>query len=119
MNYTIILGYLVLFIIQYFAIQAIPITLVGGIISKFINIYLGILIAGILTWLGINFIWFKVFDYQLPLLAFILSIGFQFWHLKKAQHELTETSKQMVVGEIWAIILVAIYILMFKGFNLY
>ncbi|WP_066219813.1 hypothetical protein [Formosa haliotis] len=119
MDYTIILGYLVLLLIQYFAIQAIPITLIGGLISRFTNIYVGVLIAGILTWLGINFIWFKVFDYNLPLLAFILSIGFQFWHLKKAQLELTETSKQMVVGEIWSIILVAIYILIFKDFNLY
>jgi hypothetical protein len=119
MDYTIILGYLILLLIQYFAIQAIPITLVGGIISKFTNIYVGVLIAGILTWLGINLIWFKIFDYNLPLLAFILSIGFQFWHLKKAQFELTETSKKMVIGEIWAIILVAIYILVFKEFNLY
>ncbi len=119
MDYTIILGYVVLLLIQYFAIQAIPITLIGGLISRFTNIYVGVLIAGILTWLGINFIWFKVFDYHLPLLAFILSIGFQFWHFKKAQVELTETSKQMVVGEIWTIILVALYILIFKDFNLY
>lgn len=119
MDYTIISCYLVLLLIQYFAIQAIPITLIGGLISRFTNIYVGVLISGILTWLGINLIWFKIFDYQLPLLAFILSIGFQFWHLKKAQLELTETSKQMVVGEIWSIILVAIYILIFKDFNLY
>jgi hypothetical protein len=119
MDYTFILGYLVLLLIQYFTIQAIPITLVGGIISKFTNIYVGVLIAGILTWLGINFIWFKIFDYQLPLLVFILSIGFQFRHLKKSEFELTETSKKMVVGEIWAIILVAIYILVFRDFNLF
>tara|TARA_R100000353_G_scaffold174742_1_gene143374 strand:+ start:1047 stop:1406 length:360 start_codon:yes stop_codon:yes gene_type:complete len=119
MDYTIILGYLVLLLVQYFAIQAIPISIVGGIVSRFTNIYVGVLIAGILTWLGINLIWFKIFDYQLPLLAFILSIGFQFWHLKKARLELTETSKQMVIGEIWTIILVAIYVLIFKDFNLY
>ena len=119
MDYTIIIGYLILLSIQYFAIQAIPIALVSGIISKFTNIYVGVIIAGVLTWLGINIIWFKIFHYQLPFLVFILSIGFQFWHLNKSQFELTETSKQMVVGEIWAIISVAIYILIFKEFNLY
>ena len=119
MDYTIILGYLVLLIIQYFAIQAIPITIVGGIISKFTNIYVGVLIGGILTWLGISFIWFKIFDYHLPLLVFILSVIFQIWHLNKARFELNEMSKKMVIGEIWSIILVSIYILIFKEFNLY
>ncbi len=119
MDYTIIIGYFVLLLIQYFAIQAIPITIIGGIISRLIGIYPAIVITGILTWLGINLIWLKVFDYNLTLLAFVLSLGLQLFHLKSAKNDLTGTSKQMIIGEVISIILVGIYILTFKEFNIY
>lgn len=124
-DYTIILGYLVLLLIQYFAISATSISIICAILTPFrwlftFEILNGIiLIAGILIWLGLNFIWFKIFDYQLPLLAFALSIGFQLWYFIKAELELIEPAKQQVIGETWAIIFVAIYILVFKDFNLY
>ncbi|MDP2524868.1 hypothetical protein [Maribacter dokdonensis] len=119
MDYTLIIGYFVLLLIQYFAIQAIPITIVGGLISRITGIYPAIIITGLLTWLGINLIWLKVFDFNLTLLAFVLSIGLQLFHLKTAKTDLTGTSKQMIIGEIISLIIVGIYILAFKEFNFY
>lgn len=119
MDYIIVLGYLILILIQYFSIQAIPITLIGGLISRFSSIYIGVVIAGFLTWLGINFIWFKIFAYNLPFLAFLLSITFQIWHLNKARSELTIESRKMIIGELISIIAVGFFVLIFKSFNWY
>ena len=64
MDYTFILGYWVLLLIQYFTIQAIPITLVGGIISKFTNIYVVVLIAGIVFLVNILSFALKVLHFD-------------------------------------------------------
>lgn len=118
MDLTIILGYVILILIQYFSIQAIPVSLIGGIINKVTNNTLfSMLVGGLITWFFINLIWLKVYNHNLPLLAFILSFSFQFIHGNLNNKELTVTSKQMIVAEMWSILLIAIYVLAFKEFN--
>lgn len=117
MDWTIILGYLGLLLIQIFAIQSIPAGIFGGVFGRFR--LLGILIGSILTWYLIAIAWFKIFGYHLSLLAFILSITFQGYHLSKSKNELTDSSKFMIEGEMTAILLVGLYILIFKEFNWY
>lgn len=118
MNWTLILGYFILILIQYLSIQAIPVSIIGGIIGRISkNIFLGMLVGGLITWFLINLIWLKVYNYNLPFLAFVLSFSFQFINLKLNNKELTETSKQMIVAEMWSILLIAIYVLALKEFN--
>jgi hypothetical protein len=67
----------------------------------------------------VNLLWYNAFDYQLPLLAFMIILGFQFWHVKKEQLKLSETSKLLGLRGISAIFWAAMYIFVFKEFNLY
>jgi hypothetical protein len=60
MDWTIILGYFGLLLIQYFAIQSIPAGIMGAIFGQFR--LLGILIGSILTWYLLDIAWLKIFD---------------------------------------------------------
>jgi hypothetical protein len=117
MDWTVLLGYFILLLIQYLAIQSLPIGLIGALFGKF-RLF-GILIGAIITWYFIDFAWMKIFGNHLPLLAFILSLTFQSWHLFKSKNELTYSSKFMIEGEMMGIFLVSLFILIFKQFNWY
>lgn len=117
MDWTITLGYLGLLLIQYFALQSIPAGIFGAMFGQFR--LLGILIGSILTWYLLDLAWVKIFGNHLPLLAFLLSLIFQAWHLSKSKNELTDNSKFMIEGEMIAIFLVALYVLIIKEFNWY
>lgn len=117
MDWTIILGYIGLLGIQIFAIQSIPAGLFGALFGQFR--LLGILIGSLLTWYLLDIAWFKIFGYHLPLLAFVLSMGFQAYHLSKSKKELTDSSKFMIEGDVTAILLVGLYVLIYKEFNWY
>lgn len=117
MDWGIILGYVCLLGIQIIAIQSIPAVIFGAIFGQFR--LLGILIGSFFTWFLLDFAWFKIFGYHLPLLAFVLSMVFQAYHLSKSKNELTDNSKFMIEGEMTAILLIGLYILIFKEFNWY
>ena len=118
MDWTIILGYVILIFIQYLTKKTIHVSLIGGIINKITNNTLfSMLVGGLITWFFINLIWLKVYNHNLPLLAFVLSFSFQFIHGNLSNKELTETSKQMIVAEMWSILLIALYVLVLKEFN--
>lgn len=117
MDWTIILGYLSLLIIQIFALQSFPAGIVAALFGEFR--LLGILFGSLFTWYFINLAWLKIFGYHLPLLAFVLSMIFQAFHLSNSKNELTDNSKFMIEGEMVAILLVGLYVLIFKDFNWY
>ena len=113
-----IASYIIIFLTQALSLTFIPISLVGEILKKLkIPLQIGIFIGGLLTWFFINLIWLKVYNHNLPLLAFVLSFSFQFIHGNLSNKELTETSKQMIVAEMWSILLIALYVLVLKEFN--
>lgn len=118
MNWTIILGYVILILIQYFAVQVIFITIISSLIGKLLkNILLSMLLGSIVIWFIINLIWLKTYNHNLPLLAFILSLSFQFIHGNVSDDKLNEASKKMIFAEMWSIVLISIYVLAFKEFS--
>lgn len=117
MDWIIILGYLGLLGIQIFAIQSIPAGIFGALFGQFR--LLGILIGSLLTWYLLDLAWFNIFGHHLPLLAFVLSLLFQAYHLSQSKKELTDNSKFMIEGEMIAILFIGLYVLIFKEFNWY
>ena len=115
MDWMIVLGYVVLLLIQLMAIQALPTSIVASIFGSFRLI--GIILGSILTWYLINFLWLKAFDYNLPFLALFLSLLFQTYNLVASKDELTDSSKFMIEGDMIAIVLIALYVFIFKEFN--
>src|SRR5690554_6696939 len=114
----IILGYVILILIQVLSIQALPATIIGGLLSRLFNsLFIGALIGSIFTWFLISYLWFKIFGYYLPFLAFILSLLFHIIHINVEQYKLTPESKTMMVAEIWSIIIVGFCVLTFVEFN--
>lgn len=121
MDYTIIIGYVVLLIIiQFFAIQALFISLFSGYLTRLLgNIFLSALFVSVAVWLILGLFWFKIFDYAMPFLAFLLSILFQVLHLNKEKYSLSKLSKNLIVAEVWGIIITAIFVFIFVEFNWY
>lgn len=120
MDYTIILGYAILLVIQFLAIQALFISMLSGYLTKLSrNLFFSALSASVSVWIILCIIWFKIFDYAMPFLAFLLSVLFQAVHLKREKYSLSELSKTLIIAEIWGIIITAIFVFIFLKFNWY
>ena len=116
MDMEIFLAYSILLIAQYFAITSIPISILGGLLSRLCsNLHLGLFLAGLVVWNIIDLIWLAFLGNHLPLLAIVLSIGFQFWSSR--DRRMTEASQLMIVAGSWSILAVAIYVWIFRGFD--
>ena len=79
------------------------------------NLHLGLFLAGLVVWNIIDLIWLAFLGNHLPLLAIVLSIGFQFWSSR--DRRMTEASQLMIVAESCSILAVAIYVWIFRGFD--
>ncbi len=120
MSSTILLSYIILILVQVFALTFIPISLTGLILGKLkIDTSTSLLIGGLLVWYGINIIWLRFTSYNLPLLAFFLVEivkGLKGMFVNKVDPEMNE----MMSGiEQKSIILIALYIFIFREFNLF
>ncbi|WP_395051516.1 hypothetical protein [Flavobacterium sp.] len=118
MNFTIIWSYIILILVQVFALTFIPISLIGVILGRIkIGISTSLLIGGLLVWFGINLVWLHFTGYNLPLLAFFLIEAVKLFKglgVNKVDPEMNE----MILGiELKSIILIALYIFIFKEFN--
>jgi hypothetical protein len=69
-----------------------------------------------ITWLLIDFLWVKFEGKHIPILLLVGIIGILFFQGKKGNH--TSEGLNLLFSEIWAIILLCIYISIF-GFRLY
>jgi hypothetical protein len=120
MNYTILWSYSLLILVQIFALTFIPISLIGAILGKFkISTSTSLLIGGLLVWFGINLIWLNFTGYNLPLLAFLLVEGIKLFKGIGKNKVDDEMNKMMIGIELKSIILIALYIFIFREFNLY
>lgn len=120
MNWTILLGYLLLLVSHFFAVPSVIIALIGGVIGRITrNYHLGILLGAVITWAGISSAWKFFFDYEMPLLAFVISMTFLFSHGNISYNELNKNARKMIVGQLWGIIIIAMYTLIFIQFNWY
>jgi hypothetical protein len=120
MNFTIFWAYIILILVRIFALTFIPISLIGVILGKLkIGFSTSLLIGGLLVWFGINLIWLNFTGYNLPLLAFFLVeivTRLKGMFVNKVDPEMNE----MMVGiELKSIILIALYIFIFREFNWY
>ena len=116
MDMKIFLAYSILLIGQCFAIPAFPISILGGLSSRLSsNLNLTLFVASLVVWNIIDLIWLAFLGNHLPLLAIVLSIGFQFWSSR--DRRMTEASQLMIVAESWSILAVAIYVWIFRGFD--
>lgn len=120
MNFTILWSYIVLILVQIFALTFIPISLTGVILEKVkIKLSTALFIGGLLVWFGINLIWLHFTNYNLPLLAFFLVEAVKLFKglgFNKVDPEMNE----MMLGiEHKSIILIALYVLIFREFNWY
>lgn len=77
---------------------------------------LNLLLGSILTWFILNYIWLKIYDFNIPIFALILSLAFQLIHGNISYNELSETSRKSIVAESWAILIFGAYIIIFKDF---
>jgi hypothetical protein len=118
MDYTILWSYIVLLLVQVFALTFIPISLIGLILGKIkIGTSTSLLIGGLLVWYGINLIWFHFTSYNLPLLAFFL-VGIVKGLKKMFVNKVDPEMNEMMSGiEQKSIIIIALYILIFIEFN--
>lgn len=109
-----ILGYITLILIQFFSIQAIPISIAGGLIARVSgNLNLGNFIASCIIWFAISMLWFSIYNAHLPILAYSISIIYQFIQGNTNYKILSENSKNMMSAEIWGILTVALYQIIF------
>ena len=93
MSSTILWSYLILILVQIFALTFIPISLIGVILGKLkIGTSTSLFIGGLLVWFGINLIWLNFTCYNLPLLAFFLVEIVK--RLKEHQKYIEEVSKK-------------------------
>lgn len=116
MDMEFFLAYSTLLIGQYFAVTSIPISILGGLLSRLSsNLHLGLFLAGVVVWNIIDLVWLDLLGYHLPLLVIVLSLGFQFW--SSTDKRMTEASQLMIVAESWSIVAVAIYVWIFRGFD--
>ena len=120
MDFTIILGYMILILIQYFSIQAIPVSLIGGIINKITNsILFSMLVGGLITWFFINLIWLKVNNHNIPLLLFAICWFIKIYKSLGDNNTDIKTNNLLLKSEASTIVVIALYVLIFKEFNWY
>ncbi|MTB53930.1 hypothetical protein [Lewinella sp. W8] len=105
-----IVGYICLPLLVILSITSLPISLIGGLFVKVIkNPLLAMLIGGIITWVGIDLLWGKIFSNHIPVLLFLLCFLALGAYSQIENKSLTETSKFAIGGEQAAIVLTAIY----------
>jgi len=105
----IITAYIIIIILVYFSITAIPQSIIAGFIIRLTNSeHMGLLFGGLVTWFLINIIWFNIFGRQLPILLSALSILALIINLNIGRDKLKSIAVLTIIAEIWAIILVNI-----------
>jgi len=105
-----IIAYAVTFAALFFSITALPQAIIGGLIGRFAGPLLGGLIGSIVSWLFIDWLWVTFEGGHIPIAALIGALAFIFAHGFISKEELTEQSNWMMAAELWAIILVGIFL---------
>lgn len=106
----VIIAYVIILASVFFAITAIPNSLLGGYLGRlFGNPLLGVLFGGILIWMFLNFLWVLFFSTHIPVLVFVLAFLILTFHSSVEKDNLNDSAKNMIAGEQWALVIVCIY----------
>lgn len=117
---TIITSYIIIFLAQALSLTFIPISLIGEILKKLkIPLQIGIFIGGLLTWFLINLIWLKVNNHNISLLVFVICWFFKIYKSLGNNNIDIKTNNLMLKSEASCIVIIALYIFIFKEFNWY
>lgn len=120
MDATIIISYSILLLIQITSLTFIPISLIAEILKKLkLPTRVGILVGSLIIWLFLNFLWIKMNNHSLPLLAFALSWFVKLYKSLKNTNVNPEINSLMLKTEASGIILVMLFVFIFKEFNWY
>ena len=115
-----IASYIIIFLTQALSLTFIPISLVGEILKKLkIPLQIGIFIGGLLTWFFINLIWLKVNNHNIPLLVFSICWFIKIYKSLWDNNTDIKTNNLLLKSEASTIVVIALYVLIFKEFNWY
>ena len=115
-----IASYIIIFLTQALSLTFIPISLVGEILKKLkIPLQIGIFIGGLLTWFFINLIWLKVNNHNIPLLVFAICWFIKIYKSLGDNNTDIKTNNLLLKSEASTIVVIALYVLIFKEFNWY
>lgn len=106
----VIIAYVIILASVFFAITAIPNSLIGGYLGRlFGNPLLGVLFGSILIWMLIDILWVLLFSTHIPVLVFVLAFLILTVHSSVDKNNLNNPAKYMIAGEQWALVIVCIY----------
>lgn len=104
------IAYIMTLACVFFAITAIPIMLIGGILGRLTgNILIGAFLGSILIWIFIDFLWIVSTGNHIPVLVFILSFLILGFHAYSDNENLNSSAKNMIGAEQWALVIVCIF----------
>ena len=115
-----IASYIIIFLTQALSLTFIPISLVGEILKKLkIPLQIGVFIGGLLTWFFINLIWLKVNNHNIPLLVFAICWFVKLYKSLGNNNTDIKTNSLFLKSEASTIVIISLYVLIFKEFNWY
>lgn len=109
---TTIILYIVLILLSATGIITIPSSLLSMLIATINkNFYITTLVSSIIWWIIIAFLWKLIVGQNIPILALgicIVALFFNSWLQRK---KLNANAQKMLAGEVWAIIIIGIALL--------
>ncbi|WP_310595519.1 hypothetical protein [Flavobacterium sp.] len=115
-----IASYIIIFLTQVLSFTFIPISLIGEILKKLkIPLQIGIFIGGLFTWFFMNIIWLNVNNHNISLLAFVICWFIKIYKSLENNNIDTKTNNLMLKSEASCIVIIALYVFIFKEFNWY
>jgi hypothetical protein len=121
---SLILGYIILVIAKIIAIPsiissliALPFTFISRMISIRQSVYIAYVPSFIIIYMLIDKLWKYIYDYNTPLLVFVIFILSDFLQLISSSDNMNENAIKISYSEIISVVLVGIYTLTFKEFN--
>ena len=105
-----IIAYIATFIALFFGLTALPQAVVGGFIGRFAGPLLGGLLGSIIAWLLVDWLWVTFEGGHIPIAALLGALAFIFGHGFISKEQLTEQSHRMMAAELWAILLLGVYL---------
>ncbi len=113
-----ILAYVVTIGLAVVGLTALPITLAGGLVARMSGhggLLLGMLVGGLLTWVGLEWLWLTLEGGMIPLTVFAVSFVAIGAHGAMAGNKLNPMAQRAMGAEMWAILGVALGVAFMSG----